>query len=137
MTNGIWKDVGRRLRSDGPAGRLSRYILVGGTAAVVDLGGFLLLVEMEVRTAAAAAASFAVAALFNFALASAVVFQVAPTYRRLVLFAAFALVGLSINTAVTTGAAVLLPDWLAKISGIGCAFGANFWMNDRLVFRRK
>ena len=124
------------LGSDGLGGRFSRYLLVGGSAAVVDLGVFVLLSEAGLGVPAAAAASFSIAVAYNFTLSSVVVFRVGPTWHRLVLFMSFALVGLVVNTSVTVLAAGWMPGTLAKVAGIAVAFGANFWMNNAIVFRQ-
>lgn len=127
----------RRLAaSDGVAGRLSRYVLVGGSAAVVDLGGFVLLSLAGFGVGPAAATSFAMAAVWNFTLSSRLVFRVAASWRRFALFGAFALVGLAVNTGVTVAAAHWLPGAMAKTIGIGVAFGVNFWLNHAIVFDR-
>lgn len=127
----------RLFGSDALSGRFMRYLLVGGSAALVDLGGFVLLREGDFSTPAAAAVSFAFAAVYNFTLSSAVVFRLGSTWRRFMLFMAFALLGLVVNTGVTTLAAVWLPGTLAKIAGIGVAFGVNFWMNNSFVFQQE
>lgn len=134
--NRLWR-LWRLFGSDGLTGRFSRYLLVGGSAAVVDLGGFILLSDAGLSVAAAAAASFSVSAVYNFTLSSLVVFRVAPTWQRFVLFMAFALVGLVMNTGATVLAANLLPNVLAKVTGIGVAFGANFFLNHTVVFGRR
>ena len=127
----------RRLaRSDGLGGRFSRYVVVGGSAAVVDLGGFVLLSAAGAGVLPAAAGSFGLAAAYNFVLQALVVFRAAPTPRRLALFAAFSLVGLAVNTGATTLAALWLAPVLAKVAGIGVAFAANFAMNNAVVFAR-
>ncbi len=127
----------RLFGSDALSGRFARYLLAGGSAALVDLGGFVLLARAGIGIPAAAAASFAVAALWNFALSSTLVFRLGSTWRRFALFMGFALAGLVVNTGVTILAALWLPGALAKVAGIGVAFGANFWMNNSLVFRRE
>lgn len=114
-----------------------RYLLVGGSAALIDVGSFVLLRKADFSTPAAAAVSFAFAAGYNFTLSSAVVFRLDSTWRRFMLFMVFALLGLVVNTGVTSLAAVWLVDVLAKIAGIGMAFGVNFWINNSLVFRQK
>lgn len=117
--------------------RVLRYAMTGGAAAVVDLGGFVLLQALGLPLAPAAAMSFGVAALVNFALTARFVFGAAPTRRRLAGFLLGALVGLGVNTSVTVLAAGLLglPGWAAKAAGIGVAFGVNYLVNARLVFR--
>lgn len=122
--------------SDRLSGRFSRYFIVGGSAAVVDLGGFVVLSAVGTGLAPAAAGSFALAVVYNFALSSWLVFRVPPTWRRFLLFATFALVGLVVNTGVTIVAASWLPTVLAKVVGIGVAFGVNFWINNSVVFHR-
>lgn len=126
----------RLFGSDALSGRFMRYVLVGGSAAVMDLGGFLFLMGAGFGTPAAAAASFTLAAVWNFLLSSLVVFRLGSTWRRFILFVTFALVGLAANTGVTALAALWMPGALAKVAGIGVAFGVNFWMNNSLVFRR-
>jgi putative flippase GtrA len=127
--------IHRVLRSDALSGRFTRYFIVGGSAAIVDLGGFFLFLKSDFSTVAAAASSFAIAAIYNFALSSTLVFRFSLTWRRLVMFMAFAVVGLVINTSVTSLAALSLPGLLAKTVGILVAFGVNFWMNNSVVFR--
>lgn len=130
----------RALRRIGQAalpGRLGRYVLTGGAAAVVDLGGFLLLAPHLSPVALAAAASFLIALAVNFALSSAYAFRAAPSWRRFGLFAAFAGLGLAVNTGATAAAAALgAPLAMAKLAGIGIAFGFNFSVNHWIVFRR-
>lgn len=123
--------------SDGLSGRFSRYLVVGGSAAVVDLGGFVLLRAIDIDVAPAAVASFVLSAIYNYALSALVVFRVPPTWRRFALFGAFASVGLLVNTGATVAAATHLPSTLAKVAGIGLAFGVNFWMNNAVVFHRR
>ncbi len=117
--------------------RLLGYALTGGLAAVVDIGGFHLLAPRVSPVAAAAAASFAGAAVVNYLLSSRWVFRSDwRSGRRAGLFLAFALLGLGINTGVTALAAAVLPlhATLAKVLGVGVAFGANYAMNTRWVF---
>ena len=57
--------------------------------------------------------------------------------RRAAKFLLFALVGLCINVGATWWLAHMFPimPTLAKIGGVGIAFGANFLMNTFIVFR--
>lgn len=117
--------------------RLLRYVLTGGTAALVDLGGFALLLHLSVPLALAGTASFGVALLVNYALTARFVFQVRPGLQRLPVFALGALMGLCINMGVTLGLSGLgLVPLLAKCAGIGTAFLFNFGINALVVFRR-
>lgn len=116
---------------------LLRYGLTGGTAAVVDLGGFLLLTSQDVAIAPAAVISFVAAAVVNYVLTSRFVFGSQASLRRFVLFFAAALVGLAVNVGVTVFAATVLhfPPGFAKLVGIGTAFLLNFALNAGIVFR--
>lgn len=118
--------------------KLARYFLTAGTAAIVDVGGFVLLTGAGVTVLPAATASFVVAAVVNYLLTSRFVFAEQANRRRFTLFFAVALLGLAINVGVTYFAAVQLglPPALAKIAGVGTAFLVNFGLNAGLVFRR-
>ncbi len=126
------------LKAGGVRGRLARYILAGGGAAVIDLGGFLLLLRAGLAVAPAAALSFAIAAVVNFTLSALFVFRERPTWARFVAFMAAAVLGLAINTSVTVLAeGAGLWNALAKVTGIGVAFLFNFTVNHALVFRAR
>lgn len=117
--------------------RVVRYLLTGGTAASVDLGGFALLVHLGVPLAVAGTASFGVAMLVNYGLTARFVFQVRPELRRLSVFALGAIMGLCLNMGTTLGLTTLgLAPLLAKCAGIGTAFLFNFGINTLVVFRR-
>ena len=128
------QSLARIVGSDGTTGRFSRYVLVGGAAAVIDLGGFVILNGAGLPLAAAAAASFVIAAVFNFVLSSLIVFRTRPSWRQFLLFGTFALIGLGVNTGTTILVARWCPDVIAKVVGIGTAFLVNFWMNHTIVF---
>lgn len=119
--------------------QFGRYIIAGGLAACVDLGGFVLLIGAGMAVLPAAVLSFVAAMVMNFALSSRFVFGAAPSWRRLAGFTAFASLGLCLNTAITLGAVTLLglAPWLAKTCGIGGAFLFNYAVNARVVFRRR
>ncbi|WP_075217554.1 GtrA family protein [Mongoliimonas terrestris] len=117
--------------------RLVGYVATGGLAAIVDVGGFALLVRAGMAVTPAAVLSFAVAMGVNYVLTSRLVFSHRLSTRRLLLFVLVALVGLTVNVSVTTVAAtaMALPPVLAKIAGVGVAFLLNFFMNALIVFR--
>lgn len=119
--------------------KLARYVFTGGLAAVVDLGGFLLLARFGWPLAIAAASSFLVAMLFHYVAASRIVFARELSWGRLFAFALASLVGLAVNTGVTSAAAYLfdLPPALAKLLGIGVAFAVNFSVNLLVTFRER
>lgn len=117
-------------------GQLGRYLITGGIAAVVDVGGFALLYRSGLALAPAAILSFCAAALVNYRLSARFVFGARPNRAGFALFFAVALAGLAINVGVTILLARglgLLPE-LAKLGGVGIAFLANFAMNRAVVF---
>jgi putative flippase GtrA len=119
--------------------RLLQYAVTGGIAAVVDAGGFALLVNAKLSIVAAASLSFCVAAVVNYSLTSQFVFNREATLRGFGPFLAAALIGLTVNIGVTSmGVFVLgLPPLAAKLMGIAIAFFVNFLINLRIVFHTK
>lgn len=119
--------------------QFGRYIIAGGLAACVDLGGFVLLIGAGMAVLPAAVFSFVAAMGVNFALSSRFVFGAGTSWRRLPGFVAFASLGLCLNTAITLGAVTVLglAPWLAKTCGIGGAFLFNYAVNAQVVFRRR
>lgn len=117
--------------------KFSGYFLTGGTAAVVDAGGFALLHGFGVSVPVAAVLSFLVAAVVNYLLTTKFVFGQAATSRQFALFIAMAAVGLVINAGLTVAAASLLavPAPLAKVLAIGLTFCVNFCLNYFVVFK--
>lgn len=116
---------------------LLRYGLTGGLAAVVDLGGFAMLLATGVPLALAAALSFLVATVVNYLLSAAFAFGAAISLRGYLRFLAVAALGLVVNVGVTVLADALgVPPVLAKLVGIGVAFFVNFLLNLVLVFPR-
>src|SRR5882762_3342011 len=104
--------------------RLLEYAVTVGIAAVVDAGGFVLLVNAKLNIVVASCLSFCIAALVNYSLTSRFVFNREATVRGLAAFTAAALVGLMVNIGVTLLAifTVGLPPLAAKLAGIGTAF---------------
>lgn len=122
----------------GVTARLARYGATGGAAAVVDIGLFHALAPRFDGVLAPAAASFLVAAVFNYVLTTTFVFrQHWRSPRRAALFLVFATVGLAVNSLATLGFhhALGLPPTIAKTCGVGVAFLVNFAMNSAIVFR--
>lgn len=114
------------------------YLLVGGLAAVVDIGLFHLLVSRVEGVLLPAAASFLVAAVVNYSLSSVWVYRRQwRSISRAATFLLFALVGLCINAGGTWWLVHFLPipATLAKVGGVGIAFAVNFLMNTFVVFR--
>ncbi len=117
--------------------RLVRYFCTAGVAAVVDVGGFVLLSAFGAAIAPAAVLSFVAAAVVNYLLTSRLVFGHAAAVRGFALFLGAALIGLAVNVTTTVLAAeeLGLPGWSAKILGVGVAFFVNFGLNAGIVFR--
>lgn len=113
-----------------------RYGVTGGVAAVVDAGGFALLLTLKLSIFAAGCLSFGTAALVNYSLTSRFVFNREATLRGLAAFTAAALIGLAVNVGVTLLGTFALgfPPVAAKLMGIAIAFVVNFLINLRVVF---
>lgn len=119
--------------------RLLRYGMTGGAAAIVDAGGFALLLATGIDVAIAGSTSFCVAAVVNYVLTSRFAFGQGRTVAGFFLFFAFALVGLTVNMGTTLGIIHWLgvPPFAAKVVGIGVAFLVNFALNATFVFRAR
>jgi putative flippase GtrA len=114
------------------------YLLVGGLAAVVDIGMFHLLAPRFSGVLVPAMISFALAAVVNYSLSSLWVYRRQwRSLKRAALFLAFASIGLAINAGATWFLANNLPiaPTVAKIGGVGIAFIINFLMNTFIVFK--
>ena len=120
------------------ARQASGYLVVGGLAAVVDIGLFSLLVESLQGLLTPAALSFMAAAAVNYTLSSVWVYRRNwRSLRRAGLFLLFASVGLCINAGATwwLGSTLPISPTLAKTGGVAVAFVVNFLMNTFIVFR--
>ena len=119
--------------------KLLRYGVTGGLAAIVDAGGFALLLAAGLAVAVAGTLSFCIAALVNYGLSSRFVFASSATTRGFALFFTAALIGLSVNLGVTLAGVYLagLVPVVAKIVGIGTAFLVNFALNLLVVFPQR
>jgi putative flippase GtrA len=117
--------------------KFAGYLFSGGLAAIVDVGGFALLIQAEMPLLPAAAVSFILAAIVNFQVSSRFVFKRQATGRRFAVFLLAALLGLAINVYITVSVArsFYLPPIYAKIAGIAVALIVNFLLNLLLVFR--
>jgi putative flippase GtrA len=119
--------------------RFLQYGVTGGIAAVVDAGGFVLLVHAKLSIVVASCLSFCVAALVNYNLTSRFVFNRKASLRGFAQFMAAALIGLTVNIGVTFMGCSRwgLPPLAAKLMGIGIAFIVNFLINLRIVFHTR
>jgi len=117
--------------------KLMGYGVTGGIAAIVDAGGFALLLHAGFGVAAAGTASFCTAAVVNYVMSSRFVFGGRASAQGFALFFSVALIGLAVNLGVTLAGVYWLdlPPVPAKIAGIAVAFLVNFALNLRIVFR--
>jgi putative flippase GtrA len=119
---------------------LGRYFLVGGAAAVVDIGLFLYFAQrLGMPYLRVGAASFVVATLVNYLLSVRFVFVSGQRFRRrweVVLVFAVSLVGLGINSAILWAGVehAHSPLLLAKVAATGVVFFWNFAARRVLVF---
>ncbi len=114
-----------------------RYALAGGAAAVVDIGGFHALSLAGLTVLPAAVLSFLLAACVNYLASARWVFGAEwRSLRRAASFLFGACLGLAVNAGSTTALAqlVLWPPLMAKVAGVGIAFGVNFAINALWVF---
>lgn len=125
-----------------PAGKLARqafgYLVVGGLAAVVDIGLFHVLAPRFRYLLLPAVTSFLIAAAVNYSLSSLWVYRRNwRSWRRAGAFLLFNSVGLCVNAGVTLWLATSfpIPPTFAKVGGVAVAFAANFLMNTFIVFR--
>jgi putative flippase GtrA len=116
-----------------------RYVLTGGSAAIVDLSIFALLTAYKVPVLEAAVGSFLVAVVENYVVTSLFVYKTPLRALLLLKFAAFAALGLVINAGVTVALinTIGLMPVLAKVGGIGTAFVFNFVINTLVVFKAR
>jgi putative flippase GtrA len=118
--------------------KFSKYFVTGGVAALVDAGGFALLIHANHRIVAAGTLSFIAGAMINYCLTSWLVFARGVTARGFAVFLVFAIAGLAVNVGVTVAGVLFfdLPALVAKVTGIGVAFLVNFALNVHIVFGR-
>jgi len=118
-----------------------RYLVVGGLAAVIDVGVFAFLYpDFVAQLWVGATLSFLVAAAFNYTVSSLYVFGIGNLFvRRGALFLMVASLGLLINVSFTAAFAAGMgaDPGLAKCLGIGMTVLFNFTANRQLVFRHE
>ncbi len=130
----------RPARARGALAGIARYFLVGGAAACVDIGLFMLLAQSAgMPYQAAAAASFLLATLVNYVLSVRFVFVSGARFGRkseLALVYAVSAAGLAINALVLWAGveAAGLPLLPAKLAATGLVFFWNYFARRHFVF---
>jgi putative flippase GtrA len=113
------------------------YLVVGGSAFLVELVTFLLLLSGGVAPIPASVASFVVASAANYALSNLLAFARGDVSRgqEMLRFAVVALVGLGLNTAVVWILLALgAPAVFAKVSAVAPVLMWNFLGRRLFVF---
>ena len=120
--------------------RVARYFVVGGVAAVVDIGLFMLFAKgLGLPYLRVAAATFVVATLVNYWLSIRFVFVSGARFRRrweVALVFAVSAVGLALNQAILALSVERLGAGLlaAKLLATGMVFFWNYFARRVLVF---
>lgn len=122
------------------ARRVARYFVVGGVAAAVDIGLFMLFAKgLGLPYLRVAAATFVVATLVNYWLSIRFVFVSGARFRRrweVALVFAVSAVGLALNQAILALSVERLGAGLlaAKLLATGMVFFWNYFARRVLVF---
>ncbi|MDA8051021.1 MAG: GtrA family protein [Rhodospirillales bacterium] len=117
------------------------YFVVGGLAAIVDIGGFMLLTgAFGIPWFWAALASFVVSAAVNYLLSIRFVFESGVRFRRhheMALVLLVSVIGLGFNEAALwlMIAGVDLGRLPAKVIATGVVFLWNYSARQRFIFR--
>jgi putative flippase GtrA len=119
---------------------IGRYFLVGGTAAAVDIGLFVLFAKhFGLPYLRVATASFVIATLVNYFLSVRFVFVSGQRFRRrweVALVFAVSAMGLALNAAILWLAVEFghLDLLVAKVAATGVVFFWNFFARRVFVF---
>ena len=119
---------------------IARYFLVGGAAAVVDIGLFLLLAKgFGLPYQPVAAATFVLATLVNYVLSVRYVFVSGQRFGRrseIALVYLVSAIGLALNAAILwLGVEMAGVGLLAsKLAATGAVFFWNYYARRRFVF---
>jgi putative flippase GtrA len=127
-------------------GKGLRYLLTGGSAAIVDVIAFTLLLRLGLSIPGAATGSFALGTITNYWLSSRHVFGAERRFDGYLRFLVGASFGLAINVGLTSWLAgpppgpalahfMPLPPIVAKVISIAVSFVFNFAINLLIVFR--
>ena len=119
---------------------IARYFLVGGAAAIVDIGLFVVLAQwMGLPYQAVGAATFTLATLVNYVLSVRFVFVSGQRYGKrseIALVYLVSAVGLALNAAILWACVEVASVGLftAKVAATGCVFFWNYFARRRFVF---
>lgn len=120
--------------------KLYKYILVGGSAAVVNWCIFFVCTKIFLlHYIISGIISFLIATLWNFLLARKFVFDNSThsPIKEISLIYAVSLIGLCIDIVILSLCVefFLLDSMLGKIIATGIAFGFNFGMRNFVIYR--
>ena len=121
---------------------LLRYIAASALALGVDMGTFLLLLQLEMPAAPASALGYSLGIVAHWLLSSRTVFtdNVASRgperTRQKAMFVISALIGLAITTGIVGLADMAgLDPRLAKLLAVAASFTATWLLREKIVFR--
>jgi putative flippase GtrA len=121
--------------------RPARFVITGGLAGLTQLVLLKILIDHGWNGFVANAVAFVLAAQLNFLLSSLFTwrdrFQGRSLGRRWLVFHASIATMAVVNMAIFAVARLALPDLVASAVGICVAAVGNFFLGDRLVFRRR
>lgn len=122
--------------------RLLRYLLASVGALAVDVGAFLVLLQLGAWPAGASAAGYCLGIVAHWLMSSRAVFvgnvaeRGGARTRQKALFVISALVGLALTFAIVwAGDNAGVDPRLAKLAAIGVSFFATWLLRSRVVFR--
>lgn len=121
---------------------LLRYLAASAVALGADMGSFLLLLELGLAAAPAAAAGYSLGIVVHWLLSSRAVFTTGVAQRgpertrQKAMFVISALFGLALTTGIVgAGTAVGIDPRLAKLAAIAASFTATWLLREKLIFR--
>ena len=120
-----------------------RYLVVSVTALAVDMGLFLLLLQMGIESMSASAVGYSVGIFVHWFLSSRKVFQdrvsqrgTAERTQQKAMFVMSALLGLATTTAIVgTGEWAGFDARIAKLVAIAVSFQLTYLLRNVLIFR--
>ncbi len=118
-----------------------RYLVASALALAVDMGSFLILLELGAAAAPASAAGYALGIVAHWLISSRKVFtdgvaaRGPERTRQKAMFVVSALIGLALTTGIVSSATMAGFDpRLAKLVAIAASFTATWLLRSRIVF---